>query len=198
MTFGLLLLCVAVLFCGCEEEGGSSYGGHAKAGGVRELEDYDLGGDFALTDQDGNPFQLSQQRGRVILLFFGYTFCPDICPTTLSKLAAAYDLLGAKRDSVLTVFVSVDPERDTSEILKEYLGHFSIRAMGLTGDPDEIRAIARRFGAGYEKRASDSAAGYLVDHTVRTYLIDGKGRVRFLFRHEDPPELIASVVKRLF
>jgi protein SCO1/2 len=89
-----------------------------------------LGGDFTLTDQDGRPFQLSSARGKVVLIFFGYTFCPDVCPTTLSKLSAAAAKLGADRDRVTALYVTVDPHRDTPAVMREHLSMFGIRAVG--------------------------------------------------------------------
>jgi protein SCO1/2 len=99
------------------------------------------GANFTLTDQDGRPFQLSSLRGRVVLLFFGYTSCPDACPTTLSKLARVYKLLGRHRERVVTLFVSVDPGRDTPRVLKEYLKYFRVNAVGLTGTKEEIDRV---------------------------------------------------------
>lgn len=134
-----------------------------------------------------------------MLLFFGYTTCPDVCPATLTRLSRVYRELQNDRidDRVETVFVSVDPQRDTPEKLKEYLSYFAVRATGVTGPPGEIDAIVRKYGASYEKVPVKSAAGYLINHSMYLYLIDAQGQVRHLFRHEDPPEKIADLVKRL-
>lgn len=166
---------------------------------VPELRDFGgLGGDFALADHEGRPFNLEQVKGRTALLFFGYTFCPDICPTTLSKLAQVYDQLNVGPDSLVTLFVSVDPERDTPQVLKEYVNHFGVDAIGLTGSKEEIDAVVQAYGAQYSFDEEGEDGGYLVNHSTYTYLIDAEGRVRFLFRRADDPQTIASVIRRLF
>jgi len=165
---------------------------------IPELQEYGgLGGDFALTDQHGNPFRLSQLRGRAVLLFFGYTHCPDFCPLTLSKLTRVFELLGERREQVRTVFVSVDPERDSPANLEEYLEYFAVDAIGLTGSQARIDSVARQYGVAHERRESGSAAGYFVDHSTYVFLIDSQGEVRFIFKHGDAPELMAAVVGRL-
>jgi protein SCO1/2 len=161
------------------------------------LQEYDLGGDFSLIDHNGQRFNLSDHDGEIRLLFFGYTSCPDICPTTLSKLTRVYRQLEPEGDEVLTLFVSVDPTRDTPEKLAEYLGYFSLNAIGLTGHKDEIDRIIKQYGGDYFIEESDSAAGPLFAHTTYLYLIDRKGTVRFLFTHEDTPEWIAAGISQL-
>jgi protein SCO1 len=164
-----------------------------------ELAPLSIGGDFVLTGPDGKPFDSQQLRGKAFFLFFGFTHCPDVCPTTLSRLAKAYELLEDPRvkERIQTVFVSVDPERDTPEKLSEYLGYFAVPAVGLTGSPEVIAATAQKWGAFFQKVETDSAAGYLVDHSTYLYLVDSVGRVRHLFRHADSPERIADVTLRL-
>lgn len=152
---------------------------------------------FKLTNQDGQPFQLAHLRGRVVLLFFGYTSCPDACPTTLSKLARVYRLLGAQRERVVTLFVSVDPGRDTPRVLKDYLKYFRVNSIGLTGTKEEIDRVVSQYGARYEIEKSDSAAGYHINHSTDLYLIDQKGEVAHRFKYEDGTELIADTVRRL-
>lgn len=143
------------------------------------------GGDFSLVDHDGRPFSLTSQRGRVVLIFFGYTFCPDACPTTLSKLASVYRRLGSDAKQVKTLYISVDPERDTPAVLKEDLGNFSIDAIGLTGSKDAIDTVVRQYGAAYEiVPTPDSAAKYTVSHTTTLYALDTEGRLRLKFRYE--------------
>jgi cytochrome oxidase Cu insertion factor (SCO1/SenC/PrrC family) len=154
--------------------------------------------DFKLTDQDGRPFRLSQLRGKLVLLFFGYTSCPDACPTTLSKLSRAYKTLGdAERDKVVTLFVSVDPGRDTPAALKKYLAYFRINSVGLTGTKAEIDEVVRRYGARYEVEQSDSAAGYHINHSTDLYLLDRKGEVAHRFSYSDSAQVIAEGVRRV-
>jgi protein SCO1 len=173
----LVLLAAAIAAAGC----GSSP--QAKAREVPPI--LPIGGDFALTDHNGQRFELSSLRGKVVLIFFGYTFCPDACPTTLSKLASVTERLGADGDKVKTLYVSVDPERDTPEVLKADLGSFRVDALGLTGTKAEIDKVTALFGAAYEITATpESAAKYSVAHTTTLYALDSSGRTRRTFRYE--------------
>jgi protein SCO1/2 len=155
------------------------------------------GGDFALTDQTGRRFQLAQLRGKVVLLFFGYTSCPDACPNTLTKLANVYRLLGADKDRVVTLFVSVDPGRDTPAALKDYLAYFRINSIGLTGSKDEIDRVVNQYGARYEIEKSDSAMGYHINHSTDLYLLNQKGEIAHLFKYSDGQRAIADGIRSL-
>ena len=155
------------------------------------------GANFTLTDQDGQPFRLNGLRGRVVLLFFGYTSCPDACPTTLSKLAKVYKLLGTDRERVVTLFISVDPGRDTPRVLKDYLKYFRVNAVGLTGTKEEIDRVVSLYGARYEIEKTDSAAGYHLNHSTDLYLIDQKGEFAQRFKYEGGTKEIADAVRRL-
>jgi protein SCO1/2 len=135
--------------------------------------------DFSLTDQRGETFRLSDQRGDVVLLFFGYTQCPDVCPTTLATWRRVHEALGDDADQVRFVFVTVDPERDTPERLGLHVGAFNPDFVGLTGAPDELQAVYDVFDIYYEKdTSSGSAAGYLISHTATTFVLDPEGRWR--------------------
>ena len=164
---------------------------------VPPLQDFGgIGGDFALVDQHGARFELQSLRGQAAMLFFGYTYCPDICPVTLSKMGRVYQLLEEHQQELTTLFVTVDPQRDTQEKLAEYLDYFAIDAIGLRGNKEEIDQVVRQYGAHYSLGEEQEA--YLVDHSTYTYLIDPQGKVRFLFRRSDGPELMAAVVDQLF
>ncbi len=169
--------------------------------GIPEARADDLGvlnpsRDFTLHDQDGKVFHLKDHRGQIILLFFGYTACPDECPITLSKLARVYSLLGPKGQKLLTLFVTIDPQRDTPIKLKEYLQYFNINALGLTGTKQEIDKVVDSYKASYDKVVTQSSAlGYVFDHTDDLYLIDTQGMTVHLFHLEDSSQLIASVIK---
>ena len=166
---------------------------------VPPLKDYGgIGGAFALQDQRGETFQLAQLDGRPAMLFFGYTYCPDICPVTLSKMARVYELLDIEPRDLQTIFITVDPERDTREKLAEYLSYFQVDVIGLTGTREEIDAVVRQYGGHYALNKEDGKSEYFVDHSTYTYLIDGQGRVCFLFRHDDEPEYMAAVARQLF
>jgi cytochrome oxidase Cu insertion factor (SCO1/SenC/PrrC family) len=169
-------------------------GPQVKTGATGGREDQSPAADFSLTDQDGRPFRLSQLRGKVALLFFGYTSCPDACPTTLSKLSRVYKMLGVEGGRVVTIFVSVDPKRDTPRALKEYLKYFRINSVGLTGTKEEIDSVVGQYGARYEIEQSDSAAGYHINHSTDLYLIDRRGEVAHTFAYKDQAKPIADEI----
>jgi len=153
--------------------------------------------DFALTDQTGHLFHLSQLRGKVVLLFFGYTHCPDACPTTMAKLASVNKLIGKDADRVVIVFVSVDPGRDTPEVLKSYLAYFHMNSVGLTGTKEQIDEVVKQYGARYEIEQSDSAAGYHVNHSTDLYLLDQRGELVKTFDYSDSTQIIVDGVRPL-
>ena len=152
-------------------------------------------GDFTLTSDNGNVFHLSDLRGNPVLLFFGYTSCPDACPTTLAKINRALALLGSDRKQFQTVFITVDPERDTPAKLQEYLAYFGINAVGLVGTKAQIDAVVHAYHAYYQKSASQSALGYTITHTTTVYLIDRQGQVRHLFKQVDTAKTMAETLK---
>ena len=159
--------------------------------------DREIGGDFSLTDQDGKGFSLASQRGKTVLLFFGYTSCAEACPAMLTRLSAVYKRLPEReRDLVLTVFVSVDPQRDTPEILGKYLHYYGINAVGLTGQKSQIDAVVKQYGASYQIEPSDSALGYHVRHTTDLYMIDRHGKVARRFGYTDDPKVILAALKQ--
>jgi protein SCO1/2 len=154
--------------------------------------------DFTLTDQHGQPFRLSDQRGHVVLLFFGYTHCPDVCPTTLATWKRVHEALGPDAERVRFVFITVDPERDTRERLQQHLAVFNPAFIGLTGTADELAAIYQAYGVFHEKAAaSGSAAGYLVNHTASVYVIDPDGRWRLQFGFGTPAEDMVHDIREL-
>ncbi|MCC7268074.1 MAG: SCO family protein [Caulobacteraceae bacterium] len=135
-----------------------------------------VGGDFQLVNQDGKPVDQSVLNGKWSVVFFGFTYCPDICPTTLQSLEMAVDRLGPKAKDLQVVFISVDPERDTPQLLKTYLANdaFPKGVIGLTGTPEQVAAAARAYRVFYEK--SGEGPGYTVNHSTASYLMDRKGR----------------------
>lgn len=165
---------------------------------AKELPDLKIGGDFELTDTAGKRFSLKEQRGKVVLLFFGFTHCPDFCPSTLSKVNAALKQLNSEQKSrVQLIMVTVDPQRDTPKKLREYLAAFDANAIGLTGTLDELRAVVRDYGGMFAKSSQATAAGYLVDHSPYLYVLGPQGRVRFLFKFRDTPDTLVGVIRRL-
>jgi protein SCO1/2 len=154
-----------------------------------------LGGPFRLVDQDGRRVDESLLRGRPTLMFFGFTHCPDVCPTKLFEIAQVMQRLGPAADRVQVVLVSVDPERDTPELLKIYVSSFDPRFRALTGTPDEVAAMARAWRA-YYRRVPLDAGQYTVDHTSAVYLVDAQGRFVSTFDVSDP-DRAAQALRRV-
>ena len=153
--------------------------------------------DFTLTDQYGKPYRLADHRGKVVLLFFGYAHCPDVCPVTLSNWARVEEALAAEAD-VEFVFVTVDPERDTVERLRDHLEIFSDNFRGLTGTEEQVIPVYESFGIYREKvPISSSAMGYVVDHSTVMLLLDRNGQVRLTFPFDADPDEIVHDVRRL-
>lgn len=148
--------------------------------------------DFTLTAADGLPVQLSDFRGAPVLLFFGYTHCPDICPTTLGEFRAIKDALGAGGEQVRFVFVSVDGARDRPEVVGAFVERFDDSFIGLTGSEADLRAVASDYFLHVAHAEAGSAAGYLVDHTSYSYLIGPDGRLRAIYPFDTPPDTITG------
>lgn len=150
--------------------------------------------DFASTDAEGREFRLSDQQGRSVLLFFGYTSCPDVCPTTLAEFKRVRTLLGSQADRVRFVFVSVDPERDTPEKMLEYARAFDPAFIGLSGPEEQLATIWRDYGVVRQKEATGSAGGYTVSHTARVFAVDPTGNLRATFPFgADPADIVADL-----
>ena len=140
------------------------------------------GRDFELIDQNAVPRSVADYRGKVVLVFFGYTSCPDECPTTLAKMAQAVNRLGSDGDRVQGLFVSVDPSRDTPAVLGQYVRAFHPKFVGLTADQATIAATAKEFKVSYDSRNPDKSGIYVVDHNTVIFVFDGTGRLRLLTR----------------
>lgn len=154
----------------------------------------DIGGPFELVDHTGKTVTDKSFHGQFVLLFFGYGFCPDVCPTELANMAAAMDILGPKADKVTPVFISVDPERDTPEFLNDYVKNFHPRLVGLTGTPEDIAAVAKAFKVYYAKSRESAGDDYLMDHTSYVYLMGPDGKFLAVYRSQTDPKEIASSV----
>jgi protein SCO1/2 len=157
----------------------------------------DFGKDFALTDHAGTPRKLADFRGKAVVLSFGFAHCPDVCPTTLAQTAAALKTLGPDAERVQVLFVTVDPERDTQEVLAKYVPAFDARFLGLRGDLEATRATAKEFKVYFEKRAGDKPGSYSVDHSAQSYVYDPQGRIRLFVRHDRLAEDLAADLKTL-
>ena len=157
-----------------------------------------VGGDFALMDHNGQRFELSSLRGKAVLIFFGYTSCPDVCPTTLSKLSAVYKSLGKDANRVKTLYITVDPQRDTPAVLKADLGYFDLDALGLTGSKPEIDKVVALYGASYEIIPTpQSVEKYTVAHSTTLYALDPAGKTRILFPYEATVDQIVQGVRAI-
>jgi protein SCO1/2 len=157
----------------------------------------DFGRSLALTDHNGRRVTLDTFRGKLVVLFFGYTHCPDVCPTTLSDMAQALKLMGPAANQVQVLFATVDPERDTPEMLKAYVPYFHPSFLGLYGTPEEVAKAAREFKIMYRKHVEPGATGYLVDHSAGSYVLDGQGRLRLYLPFAHPPQDIAHDLSTL-
>ena len=172
---------------------------------ARENEDFlatditgvDWGRDFRLADASGRPRTLADFRGKAVLLFFGYTHCPDVCPTTLSNMAQAVDLLGEDGKRVQGLFVTLDPARDTPEVLARYVPAFHAGFIGLTGSKAQIERTAQDFKIFFARQAPDATGFYTVDHQAAIFAFDSQGRLRLYFKGDTAPDAIAHDLRLL-
>ncbi len=153
--------------------------------------------DIMLYDANNQIFHLEQQRGKIILIFFGYTSCPDVCPATLSEMKQLKARLGEMAQKVIFVFVTVDPDRDTQERLKQYLSGFDSTFIGLTGSTRELTKVWQDYGVVREITGDDTAKGYLVSHSSRIYLVDTKGFLRLTYAFGTPFDDMLSDIRYL-
>lgn len=156
-----------------------------------------IGGPFQLTDQNGRKRSSDEFRGKLMLIYFGFTYCPDVCPTALTVVTTALDQLGDQADAVVPILVTIDPERDTPAVLKDYVAQFSPRYIGLTGSEREIAQVAKSFRVYYAKSPGSGGAPYLMDHTSLLYLMDQNGRFATHFTHNNRAEDIVAAVRKL-
>jgi protein SCO1/2 len=152
---------------------------------------------FQLTDHNGQQRTLADFKGKVVVVFFGYTQCPDVCPTSLSELAEAKRLLGADGDKLQGLFVSVDPARDTPEVMKEYMASFDPSFLALYTTADGLPELAKRFRVYYKKVDGTTPTSYTMDHSAGSYVYDTKGRVRLYTRYGSGAPALAGDVKKL-
>ena len=157
-----------------------------------------FGKDFSLLDPDGKVRTLADFKGKVVVMFFGYTQCPDICPTTLTEMQQVMSILGPQSDKVQVLFVSVDPQRDTAAILKQYVPAFDPRFLGLRPTDDAaLEKVAKDFKIYYKKVPGTSPDSYTMDHTAGSYAFDPDGRLRLYIKHAQGPETLAHALKEL-
>ena len=158
---------------------------------------YNPSRNFTLNETNDKSFHLKDLRGKIVLLFFGYTSCPDACPSTLAKLQRSFNLLTSEQiEQVRTVFISVDPDRDNPRLLKDYVDYFGVNAIGLTGSKTEIDKVVEAYQAHYLKIPGDTGNWYSINHTTTVFLHDKQGKVRYLFLYEDTPEQLAEAIRK--
>jgi protein SCO1/2 len=156
----------------------------------------DFGQPFTLTGQDGKPHSLADYQGKAVALFFGYTHCPDICPTTMLEYQQVMKLLGKDADRVQVLFVSIDPQRDTPPVLAGYVPFFDKRFMGLTGSPSQVQAVASQYKIVAQRQARKDG-GYTMDHSAGSYLFDTRGQLRVYVPYGTPSADIAHDLQQL-
>jgi len=154
-----------------------------------------VGVPFTLTNQHGNRVSLADFRGKVVLLYFGFTFCPDVCPTDLLAIGHAVKSLGKASDEVQPVFITLDPARDTRELLRDYTAAFHPRFVALTGSEDDIRRIATGYKVYYERVTPPGSKTYFIEHTAFTFLLDRNGKYVLFFPPGTPPERMAVMLR---
>ncbi len=155
------------------------------------------GRDFKLTDHTGHPRTLADYRGKAVVLFFGYTQCPDVCPTTLAELVEAMKRLGPDADRVQVLFVTIDPERDTQELLSRYVPAFDPRFVGLYGDADATARTAKEFRIVYQKQPGPTPGTYTMDHSAGTFIFDPQGKLRVYVGYGQGPDVFVHDIKEL-
>lgn len=185
---------VAALFCLLLLASCSPAGPKFKASDVTGAS---FGRDFALIDHTGKPRTLADYRGKAVVIFFGYTQCPDVCPTTLAALAEAMKALGPDADRVQVLFVTVDPDRDTQSLLAQYVPAFDPRFVGLYGDAAATERVAKEFKIIYQKQPGPTPGTYTVDHSAGTFIIDPQGRLRVYVSHGQSPDVFVHDLREL-
>ena len=152
---------------------------------------------FKMKDAEGRVRTLDEFKGKVVVVFFGYTQCPDVCPTTMAELAQVKKQLGADGDKLQGVFITVDPERDTPELLKAYLAAFDTSFVALRGDADETRAVTKEFKVFYAKVPGKEPGSYSMDHWAGSYIFDPQGRIRLVEKYGLGPQVLSEDIRQL-
>jgi protein SCO1/2 len=189
MRFVWMLLCAALAVAGCSP----SPSGFKST----DITGAEYGRNLALNDHTGTPRNIADYKGKVVVVFFGYTQCPDVCPTTLAEMKAVLARLGDDAQRVQVLFVTVDPERDTREVLAAYVPAFDPSFVGLYGDAEATARVAKDFKVYYQKVAGTQPGTYTMDHSAGTYVFDPQGRLRLYVRYGANPDDLASDLKQL-
>lgn len=193
----LLLLAAAAMFAsGCDKLTNRLADKPAAFNNV-DVTGLDYAKGFSLVDHNGKPRTLQDFRGKLVVLFFGYTQCPDVCPTTMAEMAAVLKELGPAAEEVQVLFVTLDPERDTQELLASYVPAFDKRFLGLRGNLEDTARTAKEFKVYYAKVPGAEPGSYTMDHTAASYVFDRQGNVRLFVRHDKGPAALAHDLRQL-
>jgi protein SCO1/2 len=189
----LALLCMTLALAGCQK---------GASGPKLDFTNTDLTGlsyaqGFSLNDHTGKPVTLDSYKGKVLVVFFGYTQCPDVCPTTMAEMAGVMKELGPQADQVQVLFITLDPARDTKELLAQYAPTFDPRFVGLYGTPEQTAQVAREFKVIYNKVEGKTPDSYTIEHTAGSYVFDKNGKIRLFLRHGQGPAPITHDLKLL-
>lgn len=187
--FFLMAVCILLMACSPAKQPMQLFG--------EDITGADFANGLSLTDHNGKPRHLEDFKGKVVALFFGYTHCPDVCPTTMSDLASAMKLLGKQSDEVQVLFVTVDPERDTQQVLAQFVPSFDKRFLGLYGTPEQTAETAKNFKVFYAKQAEAGKSGYSIDHSAGVYAFDKTGKVRVYIKFGQKPAEIAHDLQQI-
>jgi cytochrome oxidase Cu insertion factor (SCO1/SenC/PrrC family) len=194
LAYGLIAA-VLVFWGAVWVQRGGLTGFNAASVGVSVPGGVSVGGPFALVDGSGKPVSSDSFHGRFMLVYFGYTFCPDVCPTELQTVTNALDLLGRDADRVVPIFITIDPQRDTPQVIGEYTRLFSPRLVGLTGTPEQVAAAAKAYRVYYARATSKDSTTYLMDHSSFLYLMDAQGKFSALFNQTTTAQQLADGIK---
>lgn len=186
----LMIAATALALAGCGGETGTRFYNTDLTGAA-------YGKSLSLTDHHGDRRELADFKGKVVTLFFGFTQCPDVCPSSLSTMSEVMRQLGADADRLQVLFVTVDPERDTRELLEAYVPAFDPRFLGLYGDLEETAEVAREFKVFYRKSGDVEGPNYTIDHSAGTYVFDPNGRLRLYIKHGEPVDSIVGDIRLL-
>ena len=187
--FLLVLLACFLVACGHSQAPAKLYGA--------DIAGADFVGDFDLLDHHGAKRQLTDYQGKVVVLFFGYTHCPDVCPTAMADMAKMMKLLGSDANQVQVLFVTLDPERDSQQVLAKYVPSFDERFVGLYGNAQQTAEVAKLYKVFFEKKDVAGKSGYTIDHSAGAFVFDKAGKVRIYFRNGQKPNEMASDLKQL-
>ena len=192
----VVLLMAAAALAGCDKVGLPGTTNKPAFTGI-DITGAEYGREFSLPDAEGKTRTLAEFKGKVSVVFFGYTQCPDVCPTTMAELAQIKKSMGADGERVQGVFVTIDPDRDTPQVLKAYMASFDPTFVALRGSAEQVKATAREFKVFYAKVPGRSDGTYTMDHTAGSYIFDPQGRLRLFVRYGTPSDALAADLKQL-